>query len=396
MPSPAATETPATPSVVVSPRAEARLRSGHLWIYRSDVVRVAAEPGDVVGVIGPRARLLGHALYSSTSLIALRMLARGESRPEAALWRDRIAAALQYREGLGIQATAYRVVHAEGDLLPSIVVDRYGEYVVAQFLSQGAERVQQLICEFLVDLLRPRGILARNDARVRGLEGLESRVELLYGDVPQEIVVREGDLDFGVRPWTGQKTGAFLDQRENRAAARTYARGRALDCFAYHGGFALQLARAADRVTAVESSQDAAETLLANAGRNGLEVDVRVANAFDVLREFDRAGERFDTIVLDPPAFAKNRASVPRAEAGYKEINLRALRLLAPGGILLTCTCSHHVGESRFEEIVVDAARDARVSVALVEKRMQSRDHPVLLTLPETRYLTCLVLRRLA
>jgi 23S rRNA (cytosine1962-C5)-methyltransferase len=276
------------------------------------------------------------------------------------------------------------------------VVDRYGEYLVAQFLSQGAERLQGLVCESLVDLLHPVGILARNDARVRRLEGLEQRVDLLYGDVPEEILVREGDLEYGVRPWTGQKTGAFLDQRENRAAVRGYARGRALDCFAYHGAFALQLARATDRVIAIESSPEAAEILQSNAARNGVAIDVRVANVFDVLRAFDRAGERFDTIVLDPPAFAKNRASVPKAEAGYKEINLRALRLLAPGGVLLTCTCSHHVGDARFEEILIDAARDARVSVTLVEKRMQSRDHPVLLTVPETRYLTCLILRRLA
>ena len=360
------------------------------------MIRAVAEPGDVVGVIGPRARLLGHALYSSHSQITLRMLTRGESRPEAALWRDRLSAAWRFREGLEIQATAYRLVHAEGDLLPSIVVDRYGEYLVAQFLSQGAERLQGLVCESLVDLLHPVGILARNDARVRGLEGLEQRVDLLYGDVPQEILVREGDLEYGVRPWTGQKTGAFLDQRENRAAVRGYARGRALDCFAYHGAFALQLARATDRVIAIESSPEAAEILQSNAARNGVVIDVRVANVFDVLRAFDRAGERFDTIVLDPPAFAKNRASVPKAEAGYKEINLRALRLLAPGGVLLTCTCSHHVGDARFEEILIDAARDARVSVTLVEKRMQSRDHPVLLTVPETRYLTCLILRRLA
>ena len=383
-----------TSSVVVSHRAEERLRAGHPWIYRSDIVRTDAEGGDIVSIVGPRRRVLGHAQYSSRSLIALRVMHRGASPPPSSLWKDRLAEALRYRDQLEIDATAFRLVHGEADLLPALIVDRYGDYLVAQFLSQTTDRLRDSISAILDDLVHPRGILARDDAKVRTLEGLERSVTVARGEVPNSIVVREGTIEYDVDPWTGQKTGLFLDQRENHQVAERYARGRALDCFSYQGGFALHLARRAESVTAIESSADAVGTLEANAARNDLSLHVRAANVFDELRNLERAGERFETIVLDPPAFAKSKSAVTRAVAGYKEINLRAIKLLSPGGVLITCTCSYHVDETRFERIVQEAARDARATLALVEKRMQSRDHPVLIAVPETRYLTCLVLRR--
>ncbi len=377
-------------------RAEARLRGGHVWIYRSDVVRASADAGDIVSVVGPRRRTLGAALFSSRSQIALRLLQRGEDLPTPSIWRDRLAEAIRYRDALEIDATAYRIASAEADLLPSLIVDRYGDYLVVQTLSQGIDRRLHEICEALDDLLHPAGILARNDGRVRELEGLERRVEVVSGTVPEEIVVREGAIEYGVDLRGGQKTGLFLDQRENRVMAGRYARGRALDCFAYQGGFALHMAQTASAVVAIDSSAEAIEALNANVRRNAVtNVEARVANAFDSLRELERAKERFETIVLDPPAFAKHKSAVSRAMAGYKEINLRALKLLAPGGILITCTCSYHMSEQMFEDVVGAAALDARAKVTLVEKRMQGRDHPVLLGVPETHYLKCLVLRRL-
>ena len=387
----------AAPTCVVTHRAEQRLRAGHVWLYRGDVVQADARPGDIVSVVGPRRRTLGTALYSSQSAIALRLLQRGASDLPASFWRDRLARAIAYRDRLAIDATAYRLVHAEADLLPSLIVDRYGDYLVLQALSQGIDRRLPSIVDTLGELMRPAGILARNDPRVRELEGLERDVELLAGSVPDEVVVREGALEYGVDLRRGQKTGLFLDQRENREMAGRYARGRALDGFSYQGGFALQLARGAASVVALESSAEAVSTLEANARRNGItNVEAREANVFDALRELERGAERFDTIVLDPPAFAKSKAAVPRATAGYKEINLRAMKLLQPGGVLITCTCSYHIGEPLFLDVVRAAAADAQARVTLVEKRMQARDHPVLLGVPETHYLTCLVLRRLA
>lgn len=382
--------------MTVSPRGVDRAKSGHLWIYRSDLTQIDADPGDVVAVFGPRGRPLGHAFYSDKSQIALRLVAKPEEKVGPAFWRSRLAAAIGFRERLRLDATAYRLVHAEGDLLPSLVVDRYGDYLVLQTLSQATERLLSVWTATLVDLLKPAGILARNDVRVRGLEGLEAKVELLHGTVPERVEVREGRVRYDVNLHTGQKTGLFLDQRENREAAARYARGRLLDCFSYQGGFALALAPHCDSVTAIDSSEDAAAHIRANAVRNGFpDMEVRVANVFDELRELDRGDDRFDTIVLDPPAFAKNRAALPKALAGYKEINLRALRLLAPGGVLVTCTCSHHVDEATFGEVVFAAALDAQVHVSVVEKRMQGRDHPVLLGVPETYYLKCFILRKL-
>jgi 23S rRNA (cytosine1962-C5)-methyltransferase len=384
------------PTVVVTGRAEERIQAGHLWIYKSDVVEAKAAPGDTVTVVGANRRPVGQALYSDRSQIALRLLSHGPDPADAALWRRRLESAIAYRQALEIDATAYRLVHGEGDLLPSLVVDRYGDYLVLQSLSQGVEKLLPTIIELLVELVAPRGILARNDVKVRALEGLESRVEVLHGHVPQAIPVREGPIEYDVDPWKGQKTGLFLDQRENREAAASYARGRLLDCFSYNGGFAMRLAARCDQVIAVDVSADAVARIAANAARNGLaNVEAREANAFDELRRLEREGERFDAIVLDPPAFAKNKASVPNAMAGYREINLRALRLLKPGGTLVTCSCSYNLDEATFGQVVHEAATDALAHVNVVEKRMQGRDHPVLLGVPETYYLKCFILRRI-
>jgi len=382
-------------SVVISARGEERVRSGHPWIYRADLVDVDAEGGTIVRVIGPRRRTIGSALFSDQSQIAIRMLTRGETMADAELLGTRVQRAAAYRAALGIDATAYRLVHAEADLLPSFIVDRYGDHLVVQALSQAIDRLLPEIASMLVERLSPAGILARNDAKVRTLEGLEQRVDVLHGDVPAAVVVREGPVEYEVDLRTGQKTGLFLDQRENREAALRYARGRLLDCFSYHGGFALHLARQCAEAIAIDISAEAVARLRANAARNGVpHIEAREANVFDELRRLERGGARFETIVLDPPAFAKNKASIPNALAGYKEINLRAMRLLAPGGCLVTCSCSYHVNEELFADMLHEASIDSHVPIAIVEKRMQGRDHPVLVGVPETHYLKCFILRR--
>lgn len=380
----------------VSRRAEERITNGHPWIYRSDVAEVSAGAGDVVAVRAANGRPLGHALFSDRSLITLRMIARGEGALSATWLQDRLRRAIAYRDSLTIDATAYRLVHGEGDLLPSLIVDRYDDVLVMQALSQGMARMQDDIVRALVELTGARGVLARNDPKVRDLEGLPRVVEVLHGEVPESLVVREGRVEMDVDLRHGQKTGLFLDQRENHEAAATYARGRVLDCFSYQGGFALAAAANADEVIALDISQDAVERINRHATRNAItSVRALAVNVFDELRDYERGGERFDMIVLDPPAFAKNRASVPKALAGYKEINLRALKLLRPGGTLITCSCSYNVDEGAFGSVVLDAAIDARADVTVVEKRMQARDHPVLLGVPETYYLKCFVMRRL-
>ena len=324
------------------------------------------------------------------------MLTRDDEEVDAAFWKRRIEAAIAYRQRLAIDATAFRLVHGEADLLPSLIVDRYADVIVVQALSQGMDRALPELVPLIVEATGATGVLARNDPRVRLLEGLEQRVDVLHGSVPDRIVVREGPIEYHVDPRLGQKTGLFLDQRENREAAARYAHGRLLDCFSYDGGFALRLASACDTVEAVDISADAVGRVAENAKRNQLSnVTPREANVFDELRDLEKAGARYDTIVLDPPAFAKNKASIPKALAGYKDINLRALRLLNPGGYLVTCSCSYNVDEATFAQTVYEASVDSHVPVTVVEKRMQGRDHPVLLGAPETYYLKCLILRRL-
>jgi 23S rRNA (cytosine1962-C5)-methyltransferase len=384
-------------TAVLSRKGADRVRAGHPWIYRSDVTEFHADRGDVVQVRDSRGALLGRALSSNESQITLRMLTRDDTAVDRGFWRTRLAAAIAVRERLQIDATAFRLVHGEADLLPSLIVDRYADVLVVQTLSQGTEAKRDLIVELLVELLKPRGILLRNDPKVRTLEGLPQEVVLAYGDVPEQVEVREGPLTYLVDPWHGQKTGLFLDQGENHAAAAAYARGRALDAFSYQGGFALRMAPRVEHVLALDASADAVAAITANAARHQLaNVESREANVFDALREFERAETRFDTIVLDPPAFAKHKGALPKAISGYKDINLRALRLLKPGGHLITCTCSAHVDEAMFGGIILSAATDAQIPVVVVEKRMQGRDHPVLLSVPETYYLKCFVLRRAA
>jgi len=382
------------PNVSISPRGEQRLRGGHPWIYRTDVGHVQAAAGDIVVVKNPRGQILGHALYSDRSQIAIRMLTYGERPADEALVAARIDAAIAFRAMLGIDGNAYRVVHGEADLLPSLVVDRYGDYLVVQALSQGMDRLLPAIVRMLVERLHPKGILARNDPRARALDGLPQTIEVLWGEVPESVAVRESGIEYDVDLRHGQKTGLFLDQRENREAAARYARGRVLDCFSYNGGFAMKMAPAAKETIAFDVSDEAIARVKANALRNGLQVDARVGNVFDELRGMDRVKERFDTIVLDPPAFAKTKSAVDKAVTGYKEINLRALKLLNPGGFLITCSCSYNISEGTFAQIVYEAALDAETHVTMVEKRMQGRDHPVLLGVPETYYLKCFILRK--
>ena len=354
-----------------------------------------------MAVASERGRPLGSGYWSSESQIALRYLGAEAVTDERELLADRVRAALAFRETLGIDSTAWRAVNAEADRLPGLIVDVYGttpdRVVVIQTLTQAMNRLLPVVSDVLGELLTPQGILARNDPKVRRLEGLPEEVFVAQGEVPDQITVREGPIEYVVDVRHGQKTGLFLDQRENHAMAVAFARGRGLDAFSYHGGFALRLARKCDQVTALDSSAPAIAEIMAGAKRNGLaNIEAREVNVFDELREMEIARQRFETIVLDPPAFAKNKASVDRAAAGYKEINLRALKLLEPGGHLITCSCSYNVSEEFFHAILEQAAIDARATVSLVDKRAQARDHPVLLNVPETHYLKCFVLRKLA
>jgi 23S rRNA (cytosine1962-C5)-methyltransferase len=391
-----------TPSAVVTRRGAERLQTGHPWIYRSDIIDATADRGDIVRVVTERSRPLGWAYWSSESQIAVRMvsMATGATLPdERELIETRIRAAAAYRASLGIADTAWRLVHAESDGLPATIVDRYGDehgtWFVVQTLAQASDRRLALLVDILVELFQPTGVLARNDPRVRTLEGLDTSVTEMYGDVPQRVQVREGGVLYAADLRAGQKTGLFLDQRENHAAAARYAHGEVLDAFTYNGGFALQMAARASSVLALDSSAAAVAVTEANAELNGLaNVEVREANVFDELRELEVSGRKFDTISLDPPAFAKTKASVERALGGYKEINLRALRLLRPGGHLITCSCSYNVDDALFLDVVRSAAADAHAGLWLVERRTQSLDHPTLVTVPETSYLKCLILRR--
>jgi 23S rRNA (cytosine1962-C5)-methyltransferase len=376
-----------TPTVSITARGAARWRSGHPWIYRSDVLPSRA-PAGVVAVRDRADRFVGQALFSPASEIRLRLLTRQEEPVDAAWWQRRIREAAARRSEVRRRSSAYRVVHAEGDGLPSLVVDQYGEYVVAQLLSAGLEARRDDILHALLAALEPRGILLRNDASVRRHERLPLEIVDLAGVVPPEIEVFEDGVRFLVTPRTGQKTGAFLDQRENRLRIAGLAGRRALDVFTYQGLFALHLARRGARVLAVDSSATALEAARRNAELNHVEgITWREDNAFDTLRALERSGERFDTIVLDPPAFAKTKGAVPKALAGYKEINLRAMRLLATDAVLFTASCSFHVSRSAFLDMLAGAAADSGRRLALEQVAGQASDHPELLTVPETGYL---------
>ena len=384
--------TPAAPRATVSAKGAERWAHGHPWIYASDVLQGPDAPG-VTEVRDRRGKFLGQALYSPASEIRLRLLERTERPIDQSWWNERLAHALARRGS--IDATAFRVVHGEGDGLPSLVIDRYDRWAVAQLLSAGLETMRPMVLEAIRVVLSPEGILLRNDAPVRRHERLPESVELAFGAVPDEIEVRERDIRYLVAPWTGQKTGAFLDQRPNRlrAGELAVAGGRALDCFAYHGSFALHLARQSAEVVALDTSADALARGARNAALNGLtNIRWQEGDAFDVLRSLERARSRFDTVVVDPPAFAKSKSSVAPALRGYREINLRAMRLLAPGGMLVTASCSFHVRRAEFEETIAAAARDSGRTLRLVEQLSQGVDHPELIAIPETGYLKGLVL----
>src|SRR2546423_1200190 len=383
--------------VTINKRGAERARNGHLWIYRSDVLNAAGvEGGQTVRVRDERGRYIARALYSDRSEIALRILTLRDEEITREWWRERVRAAYRRREQVRADANAYRLIYSEGDLLSSLILDVYGDALVLQTLSQGTESLKEMFVELLIEEFKPSAIIERNDVRVRELEGLEMRAGVLYGDAPEEIEITQNGVRFMVAPLGGQKTGSFLDQRENRLAARALAHGRALDCFTFNGAFALHLAGACETVLGLDISAEAIASARRNAELNSARnVEFLEANVFDALREMEASSERFDTIILDPPAFAKNRASVAAASRGYKEINLRALKLLNTGGTLVTCTCSYHMSEKMFLEIIADAARDARRRIQLVEKRMQASDHPVLVGVPETYYLKCLIVRML-
>lgn len=376
-----------------------RIRQGHLWIYRSDVVAIDAEGGSIVTVKDERGNFVGQALFSDASQIALRFLTQSNEEIDRDWWRRRIREASSRRH-ITSDTNAYRLIYSEGDLLPSLIVDRYADVLVMQTLSQGTDAVKSMLTEILVDEFNPRAVIERNDVRVRELEGLPLITRTVYGDAPAELEITQHGLRFVVEPLGGQKTGSFLDQRENRLAARAAAQTtngqRALDCFTFNGAFALHLASVCEKVIGIDISADAVAAAARNARLNEIgNVDFLEANVFDVLREMEAAGDRFDVIVLDPPAFAKNRASLKAAIRGYKEINLRALKLLNSGGVLITCTCSYHVSEELFLEILAQAAIDAHRRVQVIEKRTQASDHPVLVGVPETYYLKCVIARAL-
>ena len=381
--------------VVVNRKAAARVASGHPWIFASDLAdRDGAQPGQPVMVTDARGRPLGTAHYSSASQISLRMLSRQVEEIGREFFLRRIRAAEQHRRTVVHNSDAYRVVHGEGDLLPALVVDRYGDYLVMQTLDQGMDAAKSEVASCLEEIFQPRGIVLRNDVAVRAKEQLPLETSVLSGEVPESVAVCMNGLTLRADLLHGQKTGIFLDQRENyRAAARHARGGRALDCFTSTGGFALHLAAKCEAVEAVDSSEPALRTARANAEANAIvNIHFHEADVFDLLSGYAATRRQFSMVVLDPPAFAKSRHNLEAAVSGYKEINLRALRLLGPGGILVTCSCSHHLSESMLLELVAEAALDANRTLRVLDRRTQSQDHPILLTVPETLYLKCLIL----
>ncbi len=392
------------PTVKISPRGATRLKAGHIWVYRSDIVSAEnVEPGSLVRVTDHRGKPFGSALYSSSSQIAIRMISHDLVTDLPSLLRQRIAGAIAYREALVTDTEAYRVVFSEADFLPGLIVDRYGDILSLQILTQAmdADPVREAILAELTARLSPASIIERVDARVRELESLPPRASgLLHGSKTATTFAMNG-VQFHYDALEGQKTGAFLDQRENYAAAARYAKGDALDVFCYQGGFALHLAPHCAQVTGVDSSRPALEVADQNATLNqvllkGKEIEWIEANAFDLLKDYSSSARpnearRYDTIVLDPPAFAKSKRDLDAALRGYKELNLRALKMLRPGGILVTCSCSYHVSQHSFLEMLASAALDAHRTLRLIEVRGQAKDHPVLLNVPETAYLKCVI-----
>jgi len=386
------------PQVRVSKRGAERLQNGHVWVYRSDVAEAesAIAPGALVRVADHREKPLGTAFYSSSSQIAIRFLTPEALTPDELpkLLRKRVQDAISYRKQVTQNTDAYRVIFSEADFLPGLIVDRYNDLLSMQVLTQAmdTDAVREVVLAALVDELKPSSIVERVEPRVRELEQLPSRdSQLLHGETTSTVFTING-VKFHFDGLHGQKTGAFLDQRENYAAAAQYAHGEALDMFCYQGGFALHLARCCEKVTAVDSSRPALEVAEQNAELNVREIEWMEANAFDLLKDYATSGRQYDTIVLDPPAFAKSKRDLDAAARGYKELNLRALKMLRPGGVLVTCSCSYHVSEQALQDIVVAASLDAHRTVRILEKRGQSKDHPVVPAIPETGYLKAFML----
>src|SRR5579864_2251336 len=411
-----------TPTVLISRRGADRLRAGHVWVYRSDVVEAEGVPaGTLVAVKehggrGPRstslrvgssaatslnknvratraAVILGSAFYSTASEIAIRMISRKPVGDLEQLVRERVRAAVTYRERFVQDTNAYRVVFSEGDFLPGLIVDRYNDVLSFQVLTQAmdSEEMRSAFLSELQSAVSPAAIVERVDPRVRRLEQLPEKESGLISGSKSATEFEMNGVRFVFKALGGQKTGAFLDQRENYSAATQYARGEALDVFCYQGGFGLQLARSCEKVTGVDSSRPALEIAEQNAALNGREIEWIEANAFDLLRDYSDAGRQYDCIVLDPPAFAKSRRDLPTALRGYKELNLRALKMLRPSGILVTCSCSYHVGVSDLLEVLSSAAQDSHRIIRILENRGQAKDHPTVLGIPETAYLKCVI-----
>ncbi|MBV9500193.1 MAG: class I SAM-dependent rRNA methyltransferase [Acidobacteriaceae bacterium] len=383
----------AMPVVRISRKGADRAQSGHPWIFSSDVIDSGtAQAGDAVRVVDYRGKNIGAGHYSSTSQIAVRLLSHAIETIDERFLTRRIESALEYRRRVVSNSNAYRVIHAEGDLLPGLIVDKYSDWLVVQLLNQGMDRMADCVSAVLARLLDPCGIVARNDVTVRAKEALPQDVRLLAGDVPERVPIRLNSYTMHANLLTGQKTGVFLDQRENYLAAQRYARGVALDCFTATGGFGLHLACRCESVEAVDSSAAILAEAEANAAANAIgNIHFKKADVLDYLAGLVSARRTFDTIVLDPPAFTKSRSAVEGAARGYKEINLRALRLLNSGGVLVTCSCSHHMSEAHFLELIAAAALDCGKQLRVLERRTQSQDHPILLTVPETHYLKCLI-----
>jgi 23S rRNA (cytosine1962-C5)-methyltransferase len=383
------------PVVTVSARGAARLRDGHVWVYRSDIEQAnGISPAAMVAVQDSRGRSLGTALYSNSSQIAIRLISTRAVADLSLLLRERLRQAILYRDLVVKDTNAYRLVFSEGDSLPGLIVDRYNDVISFQVLTQAMDTgaVRATLLKELSEQFSPAGIVERVDSRVRELEQLpERRSGLVEGEKADTTICMNG-VQFRYSALEGQKTGAFLDQRENYAAAAQYARGDALDVFCYQGGFALNLARQCSHVTGVDSSRPALETADRNAALNGVEIEWMEANAFDLLKDYAAAGKKYDTIVLDPPAFAKSRKTLATALRGYKELNLRALKMLRAGGVLVTCSCSYHVSQPDFLETISQAAIDARKSLRILEMRGQAKDHPFVLNIPETSYLKAVIL----
>ena len=385
-------------AVRVNRKAAARLQDGHLWVFASDIVdRGDAQAGDFVKVIDQQGKSLGTAHFSSTSQIVLRLLSQHVEPINEEFFFKRLQRAAQFREQVVRNTTAYRLVHAEGDLLPGLIVDRYGDYLAVQLLDQGMDRQANEVLSALRKLVAPLGVVAKHDVAVRTKENLPLETKVVAGEIPPQIEIEMNGLRLAVDLLGGQKTGIFLDQRENYSAITDYASGgRALDCFTGTGGFALHLARRCTSVEGVDSSAAALETAKRNATANQLgNIEFREANVLQYLPSLVAARRTFDLVVVDPPAFTKTRESVEQAARGYKEINLRALRLLNPGGILVSCSCSHHMSEAHLFEIVAQAALDCGKRLRILDRRTQAHDHPILLTVPETHYLKCLVFQDL-